>query len=131
MLTSRRSIRKRAIAVAGAAALWVLHVGTAAAATLASGFILSSSALLLECTVSNVSDRPVEITSASVIDLDGNEVTDFSLCGTLQPRETCAFNASGNNGRGVVQLTGSAKSVRGTCYLVAAGNDLIEATDLR
>ena len=115
-----------------------LLMGTAlptAAATLASGFIFSTGAILMECQISNAGKKPVTVGSTEVIGLSGDEdlVTTTGCFGAIAPRQTCSFAArvGSDGGRGQAEIGGSAAGVRGVCQLTDENNVILAATEMR
>jgi hypothetical protein len=118
---------------AGAALL--AAAGTASAATLASGLLLSTDAERLDCFLANVGTKPLAIASVqiqnggnTILSLNGNS------CETLGPGANCTFSADLDarfSARAVVQTQGKATSLRGQCQLTSSTNHLIATTELR
>jgi hypothetical protein len=109
-------------------------VATAASATtLTSALLISSDADKLECLVSNVGSRTLEVTSVSVRNVNGTFLSvEENTCTNVDPGRTCVFSAGIlGQGRGTIEFQGAAKNVRGQCQLTSATNQILATTDLR
>ena len=116
--------RKTARPLIGALAFIVVVVigRGAGAATLASAPLFSLSSVNLQCELTNVTTRPVEVLSTTVLDADRIDITDFTNCvGSLQPGEVCIFTSregtTNSNPHALVKINGTAKAIRGQCAL--------------
>jgi hypothetical protein len=129
-----RSARGRSAAAAAVAlAATLAAAATAGAGVLASPFIDSASTGGVFCRISNVGKAPVELTAAKILSSQGADVTDTNGCETtLGPGDTCSIFAQGPfGGRGVVEVAGSAKRLRGACQLVDDGFDVVGIVEMR
>ena len=115
---SGRTRRSLLAAPAFAAAL-MLGGATAWAGTLASGYLWSENADRMVCFVWNVSDSPVTLQSAKVVNEDGVAFATFGNCsGTLQPSKRCGFVAYNlQQAAGRVTIDTPRNRVRGPCQL--------------
>jgi hypothetical protein len=106
------------------------------AGTLASAILLSTDAQRLDCFVSNVGRAPVAITQLSIVN---GGVTILPLTGenclpVLQPGANCTFSAALDarfSARGLVDVRGSTKHLRGQCQLTTSTNRVVASNDLR
>ena len=118
-----------------ALAIQCTGLATADAAVLASAVLLSTDAQRLDCFVSNVGTRPVEVATVSIANGGGTllSLADDSCTGTLSPGASCLFSAALDarfSARGTVEVRGSAKGLRGQCQL-SASSRLVATTELR
>lgn len=129
----RRS--RRAFATALGASL-LLAAAPGAAATLGSAVLLSTDAQTLDCFLSNVGRSPVAITQVSIVN-GGNTILSLgadTCTPALSPGGNCVFSAALDarfRARGVVELRGSAKGLRGQCQLTSSTNRVVATNDLR
>ena len=125
--------RRRVFAAAAMGATLLLGEIPVWAGTLASGFLWSENANRMVCFVWNVSDSPVTLQSAKVVNEDGFAFATFGSCnGTLQPGKRCGFYAYDvAQGGGRVTIDAPRGKVRGTCQLLASGNVSVATTEMR
>jgi len=106
------------------------------AGSIASAILFSTDAQKLDCFVSNAGASPVTITNVSIVN-GGSTILSLSgdsCVGQLSPFGNCGFSAALDarfSARGVVELRGSAKGLRGQCQLTTSSNHLVATTDLR
>jgi hypothetical protein len=130
-----RSIRARraARAALGCAAILLLGPARARAGTLASGFLWSENADRMVCFVWNVSDAPVTLQSAKIVNEEGNAFATFGNCnGTLQPGKRCGFVAYNlQQAGGRVSIDVPRNRIRGTCQLLDDNVVTLATTEMR
>ena len=106
--------------------------GVASAATLASGVLASTGATGMICHVTNASTRPVEVTSARILSIGGVDITVGGNCGRLEPGRSCVIiSQATDTGRGVAEVGGSAKKLRGSCQLLDSRSITLDAIEMR
>lgn len=127
--------RLRILAALPLAACALAAAAPARAAVLGSAVLLSTDAQQLDCFVSNVGRGPAAIASVSIVN-GGSTILSLSgntCVGTLAPGGNCVFSANLDtrfSARGVVEVAGSARGLRGQCQLTAS-NRIIATTELR
>jgi len=121
--------RRRTVATALALSV-LLTAAPGLAGTLASAILLSTDAQRLDCFLSNVGRTPVAITQVSIVN-GGFTILSLSAdtcTPALTPGGNCVFSAlldSRFSARGVVELRGSAKNLRGQCQLTSSSNHVV------
>lgn len=108
--------------------------GRAEAKILATGLMLSSSADLMDCFVSNISDAPVPIASAKMFTGQGGEVaggTDGCSGINLGAGKTCTVSKTTQAARFVVQFTAADRAVRAQCQFTDDQNGILATMEAR
>lgn len=92
----------------------------ARAGTLASGFLWSENASRMVCFVWNVSESPVTLQAATIVNASGVPFSTSGSCsGVLAPGKRCGFVAYDvAQGGGRVTIDAPRNRVRGTCQLL-------------
>lgn len=129
----RRARRTLLASLACSAALLLGGAGAASAGTLSSGFLWSENADRMVCFVWNVSDSPVTLQSAKVVNEDGVGFATFGNCsGTLQAGKRCGFVAYNvQQAAGRVTIDTPRNRVRGTCQLLDDNVFTLATTEMR
>lgn len=89
----------------------------------------------IHCNISNVGTREIIVLSARIVDGVGNDMPLGTTCyGTIPAGRGCALIAYGDvgiYGRGVIEVQGSTKSLRGRCAILAPGLSAAAESEMR
>lgn len=90
----------------------------------------------MSCVLSNVGTKPVTIISVDIINYIGGSQFGVNACaGILNPGLSCEVFANVHYGRGVIEVQGSTKGLRGQCRVkvdpMSATEDDIAASQMR
>lgn len=113
------------------AILLSLLPAVALAGELSSPLVFSTNAVRIDCVITNVGDRAVEIVSGITRNFQGADVTDDDCPQSLAPRTSCAFGGNALNGWGRAEVKGSVKDVRGQCQLNDANDRVLATVEMR
>lgn len=125
--------RRDLLAAAACGAILLLGDVSAWAGTLASGFLWSENASRMVCFVWNVSESPVTLQGAKIVNDSGVPFSTFGNCsGVLAPGKRCGFLAYDvAQGGGRVTIDAPRNRVRGTCQLLDGDVFALATTEMR
>lgn len=125
--------RRRVFVAVALGVTFLIGAIPAWAGTLASGFLWSENADRMVCFVWNVSESPVNLQSAKIVNESGVAFASFGNCsGTLQPGKRCGFVAYDlQQAGGRVTIDVPRSRVRGTCQLLDGDVFTLATTEMR